>query len=132
VVPPRALPWADIEEAVGLGWHGKAVGVRKPLAWTAREGCGLADVGSRWPTRDVAVGLIALATPRSTSSSPPSFPNSVWERNCSSKLRFAAVATELPRQWHSQTEFGNEERERERKWKRERKRRDASDASLTA
>ena len=27
----------------------------------------------------------------------------------SSKLCFAGGATELPRQWHSQTEFGNEE-----------------------
>jgi hypothetical protein len=29
--------------------------------------------------------------------------------NLSSKLCFAAVATELPRHWRSQTEFGNKE-----------------------
>jgi hypothetical protein len=32
----------------------------------------------------------------------------------SSKLGFAAGATELPGQWHSQTEFGNEEMKEEK------------------
>jgi hypothetical protein len=50
-----------------------------------------------------------------------SLPNSVWERTClrrnaaakgrrgrAFQLCFAGVATELPGQRHSQTEFGNE------------------------
>jgi hypothetical protein len=36
-------------------------------------------------------------------------PKLCLETHLSSKLRFARVATELPKQWRSQTEFGNED-----------------------
>jgi hypothetical protein len=56
--------------------------------------------------RDV-IGIIH--GPRLDGGNTPSFLNSVWERTWISKLCFAAgEATELPRQRHSQTEFGNE------------------------
>src|SRR4051812_18795692 len=41
-------------------------------------------------------------------SRTPSFPNSVWERTCLRNSVSQPGATELPEQWHSQTEFGNE------------------------